>query len=224
LIDWNAIEDRTRNLISQPHWKTPSDIIQGCIEQYKIDKWSSKYQQYRIEVWIEKDALVGVIRKVCKQYDVPYFACRGYNSQSEMWAASKRFKKYIKNGQIPFILHLGDHDPSGIDMSRDIKDRLKLFLGQKIKFSRLALNMTQVESWNPPPNPAKVTDPRAKGYITKFGTESWELDALEPNVINGLIEKAIQMLISKSGWEAASKVELHHKDILMRVSEALGGT
>ncbi len=125
LIDWNSIEDRTRDLRKQPEWDNPAEIVD------------------------EKDALVGVIEGVCNELGVPHFSCRGYTSQSEMWVAGQRLRGYVRKKQIPVIFHFGDHDPSGRDMTRDITDRLELFMGG-LEVKRLALNMDQVEQYNPP--------------------------------------------------------------------------
>lgn len=202
LVDWNAIIDRTRNLRANSHWVKPADILESAIASYRIDKWAD--QPYRPEVWIEKDALIGVIEGVCKRLDVPYFAARGYNSQSEMWAAGRyRFGAHRRLGQVPIIFHLGDHDPSGLDMTRDIVDRLALFAGQDIEVRRLALNFDQVEQYAPPPNFAKVSDPRAEGYMAEFGRSSWELDALSPAVIADLITVAIESIRDENLWQAA---------------------
>lgn len=192
LIDWDSIVDRTRNLKSLSHWKNPGELVQACAEQYRVDMWEN--QKYRPEVWIEKDALVGVIEGVCQKYDVPYFSCRGYTSQSEMWVAGQRLEEYKDAGQEPIILHFGDHDPSGKDMTRDMDDRLRLFMGG-IEVKRLALNIDQIKKYNPPPNPCKLTDSRCHGYMKEFGKKSWELDALEPKVISDLIEFNIENLI-----------------------------
>jgi len=197
LIDWRAIEDRTRNLEQLSHWSSPSEIIETCAEQFHVDMWAT--QKYRPEVWIEKDALLGVIEGVCKELDVPYFSCRGYTSQSEMWGGGMRLAMHRKRKQLPFIFHLGDHDPSGKDMTRDIQDRMALFMGG-CKLERLALNMDQIEEYEPPPNPAKLTDSRCAGYIAEFGPDSWELDALEPAVIAELIRSAVEKLIEPKAW------------------------
>lgn len=185
LIDWNAIEDRTRNLKGLSHWDTPSDIIENVAYSYRLDKWAD--QEYYVEVWVEKDALAGIVGQACNELDVNYFSCRGYVSQSEMWGAARRLRRIAREGQEIVLLHLGDHDPSGIDMSRDIRDRHVLFENFDLEFKRLALNMDQIDHYQPPPNPAKITDSRAKNYIRRFGSESWELDALEPQVISDLI-------------------------------------
>lgn len=228
LLDWDAIEDRTRNLQSLSKWSSPKEIIRAARSSYREDKW--KNQLNRLEVWVEKDALIGVIEGVCNRYEVDYFACRGYTSQSEMRAAAERLNGYLSDGQEVTIIHLGDHDPSGIDMTRDIDDRLTLFLeGGYCNVNRIALNIRQIERYAPPPNPAKVTDSRFEDYQKKFGPESWELDALEPRVIADLIEENITQLRDDDLWDEAVQVEqLNRRRLLMvenkweAVSEWLG--
>ncbi|KKN45076.1 hypothetical protein LCGC14_0686580 [marine sediment metagenome] len=187
LIDWDAIEDRTRHLRRLSSWDSPQAILESAADDYHRDLWAT--QPIVVEVWIEKDALVGVIEDVCQRFDVPFFSCRGYVSDSEIWRAGVRaMPRDNKQHKDTIIYHLGDHDPSGIDMTRDIEERLALFsFNSPIEVRRLALNMPQIEEFNPPPNPAKITDSRFRGYSNKYGDESWELDALEPQYIVDLI-------------------------------------
>ncbi len=219
LIDWDAIVDRTRHLRGNTHWDSPDQIVQGCVDSYQVDRWEG--QEYRVEVWIEKDALIGVIEGVCSRNDVPFFSCRGYTSQSEMWGAAQRLMGY---GGKTIIIHLGDHDPSGVDMSRDIQDRLSLFMGEDgmvAEVKRIALNLNQVRKYKPPPNPAKMEDSRANAYIDEFGKSAWELDALDPKVIAKLIQKEIDKYKDKDLWDEA--VEREEKDIetLQKVSDRM---
>jgi len=215
LIDWDAIEDRTRNLRSSPHWSSPRSIVRACADQFAVDLWDT--QEKYVECWIEKDALVGVIEGVCTELDVPYFACRGYTSQSEMWGAAQRLIEREKAGKNTTIIHLGDHDPSGIDMTRDIQDRLELF-GSTAVIHRIALVYDQIEQYNPPPNPAKTTDARYQSYADKYGDESFELDALEPRVIVDLIREAVQDRIDQDAWEEALQRQQNGRDQLGKVS------
>jgi hypothetical protein len=252
-IDWDHITDRTRNMRQNSHWTSPQDIIDACAKQYQINKWSD--QPNYVEVWVEKDALVGVLEVACKPLDVAYFSCRGYTSQSEMWAASQRLLGKVREGKTVNIIHLGDHDPSGIDMTRDITDRLTNFLtyhgirdvvkdnpkrkgeteddyevrvrpilyedrrcSAPVTVNRIALTMAQIEAYDPPPNPAKITDSRAKGYIEEYGDESWELDALEPAVLTALIEEAVKELRDDDLWEASRARETEQKQDLEMVS------
>ncbi len=215
LIDWDAIEDRTRNLRSSSHWSSPRSIVRACADQFAVDLWAT--QDNYVECWIEKDALVGVIEGICTELDVPHFACRGYTSQSEMWGAAQRLIEREKAGKTTTIIHLGDHDPSGIDMTRDIQDRLELF-GSTAVIHRIALNFDQVENYSPPPNPAKTTDSRYQSYADKYGEESWELDALEPRTIVDLIRNEIEAHIDQDAWEEALARQQTGRDQLGRVS------
>ena len=215
LVDWDSIEDRTRNLRSMSHWDSPSEILRSCVSGYHVDRWEG--QDFRPEVWIEKDALIGVIERVCNRLDVPFFSCRGYTSQSELWGAAMRAEQHSDNGQVTFIIHLGDHDPSGIDMTRDITDRFKLFMGGAT-VHRVALNMDQVEHFSPPPNPTKLTDSRAEAYIANFGYESWELDALEPAFIEELIDRTVTGLMDEDLYKEKLEEEKDCKERLARVA------
>ncbi len=218
-IDWDSLVDRTRNLQSLAHWNSTSEIIDACANQYRIDKWET--QDIRPEIWIEKDALTGVIAGTCEDFDVSYFSCRGYTSQSEMWGAAQRMiDRFDQNDQPTLLIHLGDHDPSGLDMTRDITDRLDLF-GANCEVKRIALNMDQIDEFNPPPNPAKLTDSRCAAYITKIGYDSWELDALEPMVLAELVKTTIQSVLDPKKWKVAEAQETAGRIELAHVSEQL---
>jgi hypothetical protein len=220
LIDWDHIVDRTRSLRGVAHWDDPAEIIQGAANSFRIDKWAD--QSMRVEVWIEKDALLGIIERPCRELDVSYFSCRGYVSQSEMWsAATERILiAKMRRGQFTTILHLGDHDPSGIDMTRDIKERMAMFkVGNYVIVERIALNMDQVQKYKPPPNPTKLSDVRAEKYIEEYGDESWELDALEPSVITALIVDHIEAIRDDKKWNKKVKEEEIHRKQLAKVSE-----
>lgn len=206
LIDWYSITDRTRKMVQNAHWDNPEQIIRAAINQYAIDTRVS--QPNYIEVWVEKEALVDIVAKACRPLDVPYFACRGYVSQSEMWAAARRFINH--EGQTPYIIHLGDHDPSGVDMTRDIEDRMEMFEAY-VNVRRIALNFDQVQEYNPPPNPAKLSDSRASSYIRTYGKESWELDALNPSTIRGLIEREVYALTDEDLWHEERAKENHQQ-------------
>lgn len=215
LLDWDHLIDRTRNLRGLSHWDSPGQIIQGSAYSYRTNRWAS--QPHRVEVWIEKDALVGVISRVCGRNDVDYFSCRGYTSQSELWGAARRMIRYEDDGQKPIIIHLGDHDPSGVDMTRDIEERLDLF-GANARVMRIALTMDQVEEFNPPPNPAKLTDSRATGYIRRFGDSSWELDALDPTTLDTLIGDEIAQWRDDRQWDRDTEAMEKERSLLTAVS------
>ncbi|MFJ5645786.1 hypothetical protein [Streptomyces sp. NPDC093223] len=219
-MDWDYIVDRTRNLRDLAHWNSPSQIIDAVAAQYRTHRWAQ--QPHRVEVWVEKDALIGVIAKAAEAEDVPYFSCRGYTSQSELWAAARRMIGYERAGQKPVVIHLGDHDPSGVDMTRDIADRMALF-GASVKVDRIALNMEQVNRYEPPPNPAKLTDSRAGGYISRYGSSSWELDALDPTTLDRLIRSAVGQYRDQEQWDYDTEAMNAQRSTLARVARRWSG-
>ncbi len=219
LLDWSAIEDRTRNLRGINTLDSPEDAMFQAADRYALDAWEK--QPARVEVWIEKDALVGVIQRVCNEHRVDYFACRGYVSQSEQYRAGKRFERYHRQGQSPIVIHLGDHDPSGVDMTRDNRDRLAMFAGVGVEVRRIALNYNQVLEYEPPPNPAKLSDSRAPDYIANYGRESWELDALRPQVIDELIRAEIETILDRDLFESRLELEREHKERIRELAGAI---
>lgn len=247
-LDWDYLVDRTRNTVQRPHWNHPRDIIQASAKQFHTDWWET--QPLHVEVWVEKEALAGIVEQVTSQYDVTSLACRGYLSQSEAWSAAQRFLEHVQSGRNVVIIHLGDHDPSGVDMSRDNEDRIRHFLHGDLlrnaeisgaydayddapwdwfdtdqwaqgeydivdtvfELRRIALNRDQITRYQPPPNPAKITDSRATDYIRKHGTQSWELDALPPDVISALIRDEIEELMDPEAFLKARQRETAYRE------------
>lgn len=212
LVSWTAIEDRERNLMGTNTLDGPADALRQARRGYAEDLW--KTQLMRPEVWVEKLALIGVVGQICQRLRVDYFACKGYTSQSELWRAGGRMRGRLSGGQRPIVFHLGDHDPSGLDMTRDNRERLELFCGAPVQVVRLALNMDQIRQYAPPPNPAKMTDSRAEAYVAEHGSSSWELDALEPRVLAALIEDAVVKVRDGALWSAACASEAENMDVL----------
>jgi hypothetical protein len=257
VMDWDFMIDRTRNRVQLTHYSSPAEMLRRMAEGYHIDLWAG--QHVRPIVFVEKDAAIGVVEGVCHTNDVPYFSCRGYTSMSELWAAAQRIREDIENGDRVLILHIGDHDPSGIDMTRDIEDRLRKFVTtdwlltwgagiprparvsdikrhmrehmraeggdirddqQPWEVRRIALTYPQVQRYNPPPNPAKGTDSRFEQYVEATGLdESWELDALDPAVLQNLITRELDAVRDEDVWnERVAEMETQRL-VLGRVAE-----
>lgn len=221
LIDWDAIVDRTRTLRGGSHgWGAPERVIESAASWFSLDIWAE--QPAYCEVWFEKDALMGVFERACQKYRLPYFSCRGYSSDSEIWSAARRLRAESRGhgGEREIvILHFGDHDPSGVDMTRDIEERIALLGGPRsLEVRRLSLTMEQIQKFNPPPNPAKESDSRFEGYRKLYGDESWELDAMEPTYLAGLVETNVHDLIDQTAWEQVRAEERAGQRQIKRVA------
>jgi hypothetical protein len=213
LVDWDALEDRTRNMQHPNAWTSPESILQAVARQYAEKVWDT--QPRYVVVLEEKDALLGVIEPVCTELRVPYMSCRGHVSQSEMYSLGKRLKEMSDAGREPYVVHIGDHDPSGTHMTDDIIRRLSLFAGVDIEVNRIALNMDQIRLYRPPPNPAKESDSRFDHYVATYNTrQSWELDALSPTVLAELIREAVTGVLDQAAWDEALAAEARNKGTL----------
>ncbi|MFV5640697.1 hypothetical protein [Acinetobacter oleivorans] len=223
LIDWDAIEDRTRDFITRTRWLSASHILNATIHNFHMNMWAE--QDHQVYVIVEKEALVGVLERTCRNYDVPLLAARGYPSSSVLYDFAKNHIVNKPTHKSHIIIHLGDHDPSGLDMTRDLDERIRLLShGESyLKIKRVALNYEQIEELQPPKNPAKDTDSRFKEYRKRYGESSWELDALSPEFLNDLVSSNIKKYIDQDAWDLrASKIRAV-KNKLQQVSDDFEG-
>lgn len=218
LISWEAIEDRGRQIKGDFSYEEETDnVIAGLDGLINFDYWER--QDNYVEVWVEKEALSDIIRRPSIVKRVKYMACKGYMSSSSLWEAGRRFLEARNNGKDVHLIHLGDHDPSGIDMTRDNEERLMMFSEGFVEVHRIALNMNQVEEYNLPPNPAKLSDSRINNYVFEHGNSSWELDALKPNVISNLIKEELMKLIDVETWDEVIKDENEERLTLQKLED-----
>lgn len=207
LCDWDVIEDRIRVPKFPNEWIGIPDAMETIINVYRRQRWDDQAEY--VEVWIEKDALSGVLLPITNEYHVHLLVNRGYSSISAMHDSAIRFRRAEKNEKQCYLLYIGDLDPSGEDMVRDIDNRLKEFFAS-VTVEKIALNREQVDEYQLPSNPAKISDPRAQRYIEENGSESWEVDALPPNVLDALLRSKLDEHIDMDLYNLV--IELEEKD------------
>jgi len=242
-IDWRRIEDRARNTLGGDYgYETPEEYLEYQVyslknswEYYTKRMWDN--QPYYVEIWLEKDALASLFADVAEQFRVLVFPSRGYSSFTKIMEAltdTDRFPRYFSKGKPVVILHFSDLDPSGLNMTQDIRKRLfekgyivralrETFTDEEldkikeaykksgmakepmVKVVRCALTFEQVKEFNLPPNPTKKADPRAKWYVQQFGDQCWELDAVEPTELQRIVRETIQNWIDSRKWNRTLK-------------------
>lgn len=215
VVDWDAIEDRIRVPQIPSAWDSPEGIIRSAIQSYRRNRQEG--QDVYIEVWVEKDALSGVLKRITEEYHLNLMVNRGYSSCTAMHDSFERLEEAEDDGKETHILYLGDHDPSGLDMVRDVRDRLEEF-GVNPVVTQIGLTMNQIKEFNPPPNPAKITDPRAQWYLAEYGNTSWEVDALTPNVLHSLLRENIEELIDMDLYNESLIQEEKDKEKLKKLA------
>lgn len=219
LVDWDHIVDRGRPLHKNTLWSGPGAALKAMSKSFQFNRW--KRQPYFMEVMVEKQALEGVLLPVCSKLGIGFTANKGYSSDSALYEAAIRYQRAMARGKKVCVLYLGDHDPSGCDMTRDIRERLMLFCETDVEVVRLALNMRQVERYNLPPNPAKLSDSRSGEYVERHGDSSWELDAIPPHVLADFVIGAVGSRLDKKAWEEDTKKEEEMRARLVKIADEL---
>ena len=218
LMDWDAIEDRVRQPAIPLEFESIQHRVDTAIQNYRLNRWEG--QENYVELWVEKDALAGVLRPIAHEYHITLMVNRGYSSASAMYESANRF--ITEQDKNLVLLYLGDHDPSGEDMVRDVRERLAMF-NAPLDVRKIALTMAQVRRYNPPPNPAKVTDPRAEKYIAEHGNHSWEVDALPPRVLAQTIRGELNDLVDMDLMNEVKKREAKDKEFLKKAVASYKG-
>ena len=225
MLDWDAIKDRGRQPDVPLQYDGLRHLAQSALGYYRLDRWAG--QSVYTELWVEKDALAEVLEPLAREFHTTLMVNKGYSSQSAMYESAQRLIEAWDelNGsgygnESCCIFYLGDHDPSGQDMVRDIEARLTKFTRGEIplQVKLIALTTQQVEQYDPPPNPTKVTDSRAKQYIARHGHECWEVDALDPATLQQLIRDEFEAVID---FDLMAVVKEQEKEDKRKLTEAV---
>lgn len=224
-VDERRIVDRSRSTIDRA-FDSPQDFFEAavwtCENRFFRRFWTT--QDVYVEAWVEKDALSQVIAGAVEGLNTIVAPSRGYSSFSYVRDACRRFERNRGDADQVVILHLGDHDPSGLDMTRDLRERFVSYSYEfdfRVEVKRIALTFDQVQERDLIPNPTKIQDPRAQGYIDQYGDECWELDAIEPDELVGMVEEAVRDEITDpDAWdEIKAQDERERKEIQKAVVE-----
>ena len=212
VMPYGWIVDNTRWMRKPTTYASPIAALKECAKFYRRNLWRDA--EAYVEIWLEKDALSGVIYPIIETYDVPLMVARGYASLSFLQSAAEAIAAQPRPC---FIYHLGDHDPSGVNAGEKIEQTLReLAPSAEIHFERLAVHPGQIAAWNLPSRPTKSSDTRAK----KFGyTQSVELDAIPPDTLRDIVQRAIERHIDAATIERLEVAEKSERDILWQCVE-----
>lgn len=209
-VPFSNIEDRTRVPdVEYCNYWTPREWLVGLIRDaynsilaYSIPKW---YQQTTfVEVWVEKDALRGLFREVCRELEVTLVTCKGYPSITLLKESADRIKRERRARKVDklVILYFGDFDPTGRHIPENVEQRMREDFRLDFELDIIALTQEQIDEYNLPPVPAKRSDSRTANFISEHGDQAVELDAIEPDVLQDIIREAILLHYDEDKWDA----------------------
>jgi hypothetical protein len=217
IIPWSWIVDESRELERVATWNDPADYADAVIRSYRRDYWNQ--QPVRVEVWSEKGTVRGVLDPVLDKYGVGFRVAHGFGSATMTHDVSED-----DDGRSLIILYAGDHDPSGLCMSEhDLPARFEKYGGNHIELKRIALLPEHLDGLPSFPASEKKADPRYKWFVRNYGTQCWELDALDPNDLRALVEAAILEHIEPVAWGRCAVVERAEQESIQIVLGSWAG-
>jgi hypothetical protein len=209
ILPFDYIADSTRWMRKPETYGDVQAVLFDAWKYYRKAIWDS--QNAYVEIWMEKDALAGVIFEVTSEWDVPLMVTRGYSSLSFLFESAGHINGIDKPA---YIYCLGDYDPSGVDISRNIEKSLREFAPDAdIYFDRIAVTPKQIKNWDLPTRPTKKSDSRAK----RFKVESVELDAIPAKTLKELVANAIERHIDIDSLNNTRRIEDAEKQSLQKV-------
>lgn len=204
----NCLEDRSRRVLGR------GDLGYNSAEEYlkkKITTLQDSWKSFTMPMWddqpknvmisLEKDALSRLVSREANRFSVRTFPTRGYPSFSFV----QEMSRYITNqlgGKPTVVLYFGDFDPSGVDIERDLSERLEKYGAKDFTVQRIALTVDQIKRYRLPPMPVKMSDARADSFLEEHGDRAVELDALDPNLLQTTVRKAVVKNINMRKWNA----------------------
>jgi hypothetical protein len=212
ILPYEWLADNTRWQRKPRTFNSVSHALEETARFYRRALWTDAGAY--VEVWLEKDALAGVVLPVTAEFDVPLMVARGYASLSFLHTAAE----YISSLDVPvFIYHLGDFDPSGVNAGEKIEETLRdMAPDAELYFERIAVTHAQIEEWGLPTRPTKASDSRAKG----FGDISVELDAIEPNRLRELVREVLEAHLPPEQFEVLKAAEESERELLTMIARA----
>src|SRR5215471_11141296 len=209
-LPYNWLADNTRWQRKPRSFDSVEEALRNTARFYRKNLWADA--DCYVEIWLEKDALAGVIYPVTSMYDVPLMVARGYASLSFLYSAAE----YINDLDVPaYIYHCGDFDPSGVNAGEKIEEMLReLAPDAEIYFERLAVTGWQISDWDLPTRPTKHSDSRAKRFNSSI---SVELDAIEPNRLRALVQQAIEQHLPPEQFAILKAAEQSERELITRL-------
>jgi hypothetical protein len=211
LLPYGWIADATRWMRKPRTYDSLDAALKNTAQTYRRSLWAES-RDY-VEVWIEKEALAGVVVEVTDEFDVPLMVTRGYPSLSFVQAAAEAMNQ---RRQRTSVYYFGDHDPSGVDISRKLEEDLGQFTDGAVMFERIAVTPSQISEWDLPARPTKQTDTRARN----FSGESVELDAIPAPQLRQLVRDAIERHVDDHQLDVLKTAEAEERRQLLEMAES----
>ena len=205
-LAWNTIVDHTRTFYRPETFTGIESALRETARTYRRNMWVNS--DVHVEIWVEKDTLIGTLHRITSAYDIGLYPCRGYPSKSYLKDCAEDIEEADRDTR---IYYFGDHDPSGVDIPRFVEDKLNDFAPYAdITFHRLAVLPNQITEWSLPTRPTKASDSRSR----TFEGESVEVEAIPPDRLREMCKDAITSHIDPHEWNVLVAAQKSEREML----------
>ena len=212
-VPYGWITDNVRVVRGHNRYDGPDDYAQIAAEFYRRDYWADS--PVNVEVWLEKDALAGVlIPVVVEECGLDLHVTRGYASVSYLQSAADYIRR---DGRPTHVYLLTDFDPSGLGIADTVASELvRRSYPVEVRVERLAVNRRQIDLWNLPTRPTKTSDSRAGAFVREHGTDSVELDAIPPGTLRTVVREAVERHMDPERLRVMRLAEEQERNLLRK--------
>lgn len=236
-IPYQWLADATRWMRKPQTYSSAEAALKRTAETYRRALWDNAPDV--VEVWLEKEALAGVLVDVTDEWDVPLMVCRGYPSMSFLYSAAETIlsRHRQERSQQAVIYYFGDRDPSGVDIDRAVRHGIGEAIWSMLTpanreptpedefaywadFERVAVTEEQITEWDLPTRPTKASDSRAKRFD---GDASVELDAIPAKTLRDLARDCIERHIDHAQLDTLRVAEEEERRVLTQIAATMNG-
>lgn len=210
-LPWEWIVDETRWMRKPTSWSNLATMLEHQQDFYRRDLWND--QGVYVEIWCESDSAAGVLYPITRRWDVPLMAARGFSSKTFLYNAAQSLKYETESGRPCHIAYFGDHDPSGVHIDRDIREKLTQYGATDFTFERVAVTPEQINEWKLPGSPPKKGDSRSQSFVG----EAVEIEAIAPGDLRDICENFITGFIDDGRLQRSRNVEEAEKATLASI-------
>jgi hypothetical protein len=185
-LPYSWIVDNSRSIYGDELSDSLEEFARDVASLYRKNYWRDAPE--RVEIWLEKDALAGVLSPVTKEHALWLYVTRGFPSETYLYHAAETAKYY---GKPTYIYVLSDFDPSGFNLYNQAKTTLERMAPEiEWHIERIALTLEQITSMSLSTRPLKNKKENKK-FLDLYGDISAELDAIPPNDLRELVRRKI---------------------------------
>lgn len=212
VIPYGWIVDATRRGHFTPTYGSGGEFVAAMASAYRGTLWTADLPL--VEVWAESRSIAATLESECRRLAVALYPSGGFASDTLVHEAAEDIDRRDHDRAV--VLYVGDFDPAGVLIDRDIEDKLRGHLTTPLEFRRLAINREQIAAFDLPTKPRKATDRRRPDIA-----ETVEAEAMPAATLRGIVAGAVESYLPTGALAATKAAEESERRYLKTLGAVL---